>query len=691
MLSEQSFCRSSPRPFFPPRAAFVLSAIPLALLVTGIAHGVPRSRPGTPASDVVARAGGPRLPAYRLVPGERICYRLDYTGTSRLDLQGLFRGKSSVTGRELVPASGLVRTYKTTVQGELVSTVLATDARGGVIAYHLRRPSVSVEVNGQATDIPAEAIQRETSRDVFALVNLQGRVLSVQFDPAVGEFARGIARVLLAGIQFVLPTPERTDLRQWVIQEDDRAGRYIAHYQAEPGLIRSTMRGSAAAIRAFRKAKVRYLAPARASKWGEWEVQRTVKPSGSLTARFDLRNGHLVSLNGAESQVLLVARRQIARTDTRLRMECLRLEALKAWELAGVRAAYAAREKVAAAIPLWATASQEASEAAIQRNELGNANLDSLLECLARMEGFQTRSKDDTALYLKFKALVYLQPRTSARLGKMLVTTDPTSIRMRILAGALGAVGHPDAQRALAIAIRARQRNWPALSRLIPTLGAARFPTEEAEETVRDLAFHSSNRDIASTAQLALGTMARNLGKVAPKRAARILERVTRELGAAPSQGEIRQWLLVLGNAGATSTLSTIARFTTHPSPTLRATATSALRWIHSHRADTLLARALTSDPDGRVRLEAAVALGYREPTAATVQTQRKALLADKNVNVRLAVLGGLWQVRESFPEVRRVVKWAAAKDASKDVRKAAAAIMATYPSGLSTSARQTR
>jgi hypothetical protein len=50
-------------------------------------------------------------------------------------------------------------------------------------------------------------------------------------------------------------------------------------------------------------------------------------------------------------------------------------------------------------------------------------------------------------------------------------------------------------------------------------------------------------------------------------------------------------------------------------------------------------------------------------------------------VMVRLAALENLWNVHKSFPEVRRLVKQSASHDPSKEVRKAAAEIMAMYPS----------
>jgi hypothetical protein len=66
--------------------------------------------------------------------------------------------------------------------------------------------------------------------------------------------------------------------------------------------------------------------------------------------------------------------------------------------------------------------------------------------------------------------------------------------------------------------------------------------------------------------------------------------------------------------------------------------------------------------------------------TAATFAAQKQAFLKDKSDNVRLAALRNLWQAHQAFPEVRRLVKQAALKDPSKEVRKAAAEIVSTFP-----------
>jgi HEAT repeat protein len=173
--------------------------------------------------------------------------------------------------------------------------------------------------------------------------------------------------------------------------------------------------------------------------------------------------------------------------------------------------------------------------------------------------------------------------------------------------------------------------------------------------------------------------MAQRLTEASPERALKIVELFVRELERADSKDDVRQFLLVLGNAGAAQALSAITRFTIHPSPRLRAIAVSALRRIDSLQADEALIKALTSDSDVEVRQAAIFALSARDSLAYTFAAQRKAMLKDSAPKVRAAAMRNLWRERERFPQVFKLVKQLAARDTSADVRKAATALLASH------------
>jgi HEAT repeat protein len=627
-------------------------------------------------STVTALIAEPQVAPHRFVPGQQVTYRFSYSGASVSDFGELLAAKKPPSAAKAPkPSFGLAQNINTSVQGELIASVLDKRAEGVLIAYSLRNSRVSLDVNGQRAFADAERIKTDLAQDIFAVVSFQGKVISVRLDPAVSSLSRSFAHAMLGITQFVLPSAQEPDLGQWEIQEDDPNGQYIARYQGQP----STQSNDQPDLRAFRKTKLLYLQPLPKTKPGKFELKVMVKPETNLIARFDTSQDLLLSLNGTETQVVTIAGKKIARAEVSLQMDYVGMETLDVAELTRMREASAAREKVAVAVALSVTESEEVSEASVHRHTLGPATLESLLADITNTRDSKGEAYDETSLYLKFKALIYLHPESSASIGRILATADPESAIMRVLVGALSAIGHSEAQAALVVAIRAHPKDWPALSRLIPALGSAAWPTQLAEDTLRDLASDITNWDIASTAQLSLGVMAHNLEEISPERAASIVSWAIKQIESSNSNDTTRQFLLVLGNTGSIQALPTIFFFITNSSARLRAAAALALRFVKSNQADSLLIKTLTDDQDAAVRLDAARALGFRELGTKNFEAQKSAFLKDRAANVRLEVLKNLWRGYETFSEVRRLVRHSAVKDTSKEVRQAASKIIKSH------------
>ena len=613
---------------------------------------------------------------YHFIAGKKLIYRVSYSGTAQSDFRVLFEDKNQAADKSQTEPLGLAQSFKTTMQGELLVTVVNVKDQTVVLAYNLRNAVVKLIANGQEDGTDAEIIKRDLSRNIFAVLNLRGKVLSVRFDSATGKLSQGFARALIGATQFVFPSEELDKQNQWETQEEDPNGQYVARYERvnhRSVNANGPVRGSIT----FQKTITRYLPTTTKQSPTEFNVETTIRPAGSLMAKFDQHNGRLIALNGTASQTIEVAGKMVAHTQSSLGLNYVGEEVLGSVKLAALRAANSQLERLVAATPLSASISKEESEASIERTELATDNLEKLLADLAKVES-ASGDQNETPIYLKFKALIYLHPESSATLGQMLATADAKSLTMRVLTGALGAVGNPEAQAALVSAIKARPTDWPALSMLIPALNDASTPTRLAEETIHELASQSPNPDIASTAQLSLGAMAHNLAETSPERATNIVASLVKQIDLSSSADTTRQLLLALGNAGSAQAYSTIARFMTDSSPALRAAAASALRWIDSDQAAAQLIKVLTSDPESAVRLEAAIALGFRQINANSFAAQKQALAIDKDEKVRLALLSNLWKGRAVFPEARKIIEKAATSDASADVRQAATELLVT-------------
>ena len=531
------------------------------------------------------------------------------------------------------------------------------------VSYSLPNSAVKIISSGQEAVEQGQLIQEDLKQEIFATLNSQGKVISVSFDPNVSSIAQNFARTILGITQFVTPSSNR-NASNWETQEDDPNGKYIARYQSGWGK--------------FEKTKLRYLesVDSKNKKPNASEVKTIIKPEGKLTANFNLKDGYLTSLKGTESQKIIISEKNVGQVKTDLDMTYVSQTILNPTQLTKLQNAKNKRNQTTQSIALSATPSEAETETKIQRQELGDATLESLLADLKQAEASSDENQNNTPLYLKLKALVYLQPETSETLGKLLVTADAQSLTMQILSGALSAVGNSQAQTALANTIKTRSQDWDALYVLIPSLGSVNNPNNEAEDILNKLAFNSQDERIASTAQLALGTVAYNLTQTSPNRTNKIVKQFVQKLSREKSEEKIIQYLLVLGNTGSANAFDTIVSFTKADSAKIRSAATSALRLIDNKQVDDVITKILTKDADDSVRLEAATILGYREINPETFKIQKQSFTSEKSVTVRLALLRNLWQVREQFPEAIKIVKQAAQNDSSTEVKEAAASII---------------
>jgi hypothetical protein len=598
--------------------------------------------------------------AHRYPPGRRLVYQLDYSSDSSSDFSRLFPTEGAGQQAPL----GLAHTSRATIRGELEITVLGRE-RGHVrLAYRVRQPEAEITVNGAPDRERAQALQAELARPLLVEVDGRGRVLSIRL--GAEGIASPIARGLVSATQVVLPSTPRGQTA-WDAEEDGPTGTGVVSYEASPGPERGTFD--------LRKSKDRYLPPAMPRKnTNEAHARMTYHPRGRFEARLDGRLGRVVSLSGSETTAVEVGKQAVGRAETTTRLELLREEKVAWQELDLLSAEGLAR--CPTALALFVPVSEEAVEASLQRSELGTATEEGLLAELVKAERAPAGSVNETALYLKFKALAHLHPEVSPRLGRRLAGAPAGGGTFRVLTQALAGSGRAQAQAALVDVLRRRQGEWPAMMEMVPALGLARAPTPEAEAALHELATRSANEQVRSLAQLALGLMAHNLADSDPARAAAIVRWALAELEAARDTGGRRQMLLVLGNTGSPLAWPALRGHLSAAEPEVRGAAVAGLRWLEGREAEAALCRALTEDIDAAVRAEAAQALEARGASAATVAAQVKALRQDGAVTVRLAVLKGLAQARAEEPEAEKALR-EASRDSVKEVRESAQALLA--------------
>jgi hypothetical protein len=583
------------------------------------------------------------------VAGSRLVYQVELTSAGHTDF-------SRALQDDAAGAAGQPRNLYTSVRGELVIDVLASGKDGAELLVRLRRGEVHFVSDGALNPDLARSVESDLKKPLLVEAAANGRVRQVWLAEGMSSASAGFARSVVSCVQFVWPQGAEA---AWEVGQDDPAGTAQVRYER-----------SGASVRLRR---LRYQPPEESPGPDEVRLALGVEPEGCLTATVNVSRRQLLTLEGTEATTMTLDQKVVGRNETNVSLSLLRVERLTEKQRGR-------RERERSALREAGTpgslVNPSPGEDALQRAELGEHTAEDLLAELDRVG-----PKGETALYLKFRALVWLQPAQAKRLAERLLRAKAGSPALRILTQALGLSGRPEAQGALAGVARARKDDWPIMAEILPTLGMTRRPGEEVDRVLAEIAQDGRDWNTRSTAQLALGTLARTLGRRAPRRAAAIVRWASKELASARTAREKRQFLLVLGNTALPGGLPAIRGMRADADPGVRGAALLALRWHAGEDVEVVLCEALLTDGDENVRLQAAGALEVRQPTPRAVAALTQALGRDPAAGVRLAALAQLAGLAQEHPQAAEAILQAAGHDPTPEVREAAAAAAVTRPS----------
>lgn len=654
---------------------------------------------GQTAQNATARArlGNPPLPTSFSAPlwlpervGERRVYSFAYDSTAASELNSVLAG----SGAEGAGAQSGIGFYdiETSASGEMLVTLLrpAKAPMPALASVKLRRLALRLSLNSEPAPAQARHLIANLGHELWVAVNASGRIQGVRFDPAlqndpIAATSGGYARAMLGFCQWVFPArPDAREGEAWSSLEDDPNGAYRAHYsRAQSSALTHNLPRSG--VFAFTKTKT-YFEPRRnGGESGASGIE--VVGGGFAQARVTLDGrgrATLQTLDADEKPVARMGDKVLSRSRNRFRLRPQRTETVSKSELARLLADAGQHAHQSALLPLSVQETEVQNRARIARSSLGSATISGLLAQLDEPAAQRVPAGNDTSawtpLFLQVKALLVLQPQTSATFGLRLLRAPAQSPAFRVVAEALAIAGHAPAQNALSRAVRARRDDERALSVLLPLLTSLRTPTPEVEAAV-SLVARSSDRDIAATGWLTLGALAHTLNAPssapqASRRAASLVDKMTSQLNTAASPRETRVILLALGNASSPRALPVLLRFRQHAVPEVRAGAVLALRGIEAPEAEAPLLQTLAADSSADVRREAAYALSQRAMSLRAFKAQQNALKTETDVRVRLTLLRSLWAARVEFPAARSIVA-SFAQDTSPDVSEAAARLLA--------------
>jgi len=595
-------------------------------------------------------------------------YHLSYTSDSQYDFGVLLQAQAAATSPNQSPLNLSAQSVRLTLTTDIEITVLAYTANHYQLMYRFINPEVRIMVSDQADDAVSERVRSELLSPVYIEARPSGRIDGISIRPGANAITHGLLRAVLSLSQFI--TPENGNYaRTWTTTEDDPNGSFTVTY-----LPLSRQKLQELVQNRFRKQRISHAVVETESTSGTVMLQKQVQPSGSIEALFDVKQGILHYLKGTDKQVISINKHKVGATQNTLQFNLIKSDCLN--KQANAQLMLVQQQEPnwkAKRAPLYTEATTVAErEAVIARSTLGQDTVESLSAMLTQLSTDTNNEINQTDLYLKLKSMMLLKPDSCAVLTEQIVKLSPANPAYKLLVGALQAVGNEQAQTGLMRLLTLAKDDVPVTLYLLQAMATVHNPMPMSVDRFLEFANSTDKPDIARTAQLGLGVMTRKLASTDAIRSDSLVKMFIQRLQTSTDDDDRRQWLLVLGNAGTPAAYVAVNQYLSAPSPRLRATAISALRWQRNPAVTDQLLNAMQQDVDDEVRIAAAQTLAFRPRTEREFAVFKSSLTKDTSPKLRKALLVILWQNRSDYPEATKLVQHAANQDKDESVRETA-------------------
>lgn len=236
----------------------------------------------------------------------------------------------------------------------------------------------------------------------------------------------------------------------------------------------------------------------------------------------------------------------------------------------------------------------------------------------------------------------------------------------RRLIGALGNAGTPEAQHEL-VRLLETQDAGELRSNAAVALGLSKNPSNENLHAL-DKAADSKDSRVTNAAILATGNAVRNMNADQSGNTADAVQMLIDGLANASTDAQKNLYLDALGNTGDARALVAITPYLTNSSAPLRATATTALKFMAGSVADQAIVAAF-SDSEMLVRRAAVFTVAFR-PVAGVLLALDTLLKNETEMTVRMEILTAMNTKLAEESAVIDSVTWAMENDPSPKVRE---------------------
>ncbi|MFN8369653.1 MAG: HEAT repeat domain-containing protein [Bacteriovoracaceae bacterium] len=573
-------------------------------------------------------------------------YNFKYTNSSNADFTQLFN-EQKVTQATVEKYS-----LKVIWEGDYTISVVESNGEKFVLKNELSLKSFQFYSPDNPIFIASDKVgimRRELILPFYTEVDSKGTIKQIRFQSNLDRNTIQLLKnfIALTQVQF---RPFMKEKAEWQTFENDLQGVYSANYSsnnANDDLVTIT------------KTKKNY-EKNRDSKngrksVGELEIAKKVIPNSNWSIIFDSANCRLQELNGSDQIVTEVNGHKLAENFSEISLKFMQLGEMEFNQIQMDQSTLATNMHTA--LP-YQSLSQNLEngemENLMQKQELGSLTAQELIQLLKKYYK-ENDEKNLEKLYLKLKALIYLEPISANELLSLLREFPANSLAHNLLLRVLGSVGNEVAQTTLISALKEASDDKKLVNTILE-IGTLKNPNEAAQRALLDIINNGKNELTISSAGLALGIMAGTLSQINPEREKNIIEPMVNDYQNASTNAQKVYLLSVFGNSGSIYAENRVIDALKDPAIEVRSEALKSLRFFKGDSISDLLIDHL-QDPNSDIRAATIFALAFKNPTKAIYEAQKNQFLMEQNGENRRELFKNLWELKSFEPSVKDFLK----------------------------------
>lgn len=448
-------------------------------------------------------------------------------------------------------------------------------------------------------EVMPEAAAMQTS---FQIVHQSGRLTGLGFPVATPIEARGLLTTLACALWYTPDPGADQDTGDdtgedpdqdgtWTVEEDDRTGRYIAHYQWQ-------------SHDAVTRTRLGFLAM-RTPRGLDARSARALSTDGETRFSFDDQGLHEVVVNEH-----LTMRMGEGMPTMSVVVEA-RLRRTHSQEIAA---------RVIAALPVEPIRAHgqagEPTEREVAMQTLGDATIADLLNEVRAVGSLLPGSGEEqewrARTLSRLTAMLQVDPASAQEVaGALAAAGDPRMAA--VVAGALGDAGTTEATAALTELLAGGALASTSKRNVAVALALTESPSADSAGALTSML---DDPEVGPSAALALGAQAGKLSEIEPEAASSAMDTLLERYARATDMNERTTLLSALANSGDPRALPVMREAIMGQDSRLAELATYGLRFIPGAEADALLIQQLTGATSREIKVQAIRAVGHRSAAA---------------------------------------------------------------------------